>query len=59
MHYAQTQVQASGFTMNQNGLSNDPKKIANIREEWGRPATGKAFQRSLGFASYLRPLIPM
>ena len=57
-HYAQTQVQALGFTMNQNGLSVDPKKIANVHE-WGRPTTGKAIQRLLGFASYLRPLIPM
>lgn len=57
-HYAQTQVQALGFTISKKGLAVDPRKVSNVHE-WPQPTTGKAVQRLLGFSGYLRSLIPM
>ncbi|KAG1167498.1 hypothetical protein G6F70_009475 [Rhizopus microsporus] len=56
-HLGQKSVYLLGFCVNENGISIDTRKVANIHE-WPQPRTGKDIQRYLGLVNFFRDFVP-
>lgn len=56
-HFGQKSVYLLGFCVNENGISIDTRKVANIHD-WPQPRTGKDIQRYLGLVNFFRDFVP-